>query len=98
MWAATEARALPHGGISVIAEATGMSRGTIYAGIRELEAGEENVVAGGRSRKVRSEVRKRLTDQQPGIRKALEELVEPTPAGIRDAMSPLRWMCKQALS
>jgi transposase len=91
MWAATEARALPHGGISVIAEATGMSRGTIYAGIRELEAGEEKVVAGGRSRKVGGG-RKRLTDQQPGICKALEELVEPTTRG--DPMSPLRWMCK----
>jgi transposase len=88
---AAEARALPHGGISAIAEATGMSRATISAGIRELEAGEEKVVAGGRSRKVGGG-RKRLTDQQPGMVKALEKLVEPTTRG--DPMSPLRWTCK----
>ena len=68
-----------------------MSRSTIYAGIRELEAGEEKVAAGGRSRKVGGG-RKRLTDQQPGMLKALEKLVEPTTRG--DPMSPLRWTCK----
>src|SRR5829696_7560034 len=35
-WAASEAMALPRGGITLVAEATGLSRTTITAGIREL--------------------------------------------------------------
>ena len=36
IWAASEARALGHGGISWVSEATGMARITIHAGINEL--------------------------------------------------------------
>src|ERR1700682_4491264 len=36
-WAACEALALPHGGITAVAQATGLSRTTIWAGIRELQ-------------------------------------------------------------
>ena len=36
LWAAVEARALGHGGVSTVASAVGMSRTTIYAGLREL--------------------------------------------------------------
>ena len=36
LWAAVEARALGRGGISQVAEATGLSRATIRAGLREL--------------------------------------------------------------
>src|ERR1039458_3087897 len=32
LWAATEAQALPHGGVSLVAQATGLSRSTIHAG------------------------------------------------------------------
>src|SRR5215470_20259929 len=35
-WAASEALALPRGGMTLVAEATGMSRTTIWAGVREL--------------------------------------------------------------
>ena len=38
-WAAAEARALGWGGVSLVAKATGMSRNTIDAGMRELEEG-----------------------------------------------------------
>jgi transposase len=91
IWAATEARALPHGGISLVAQATGLSRGTIHAGIRELEVGGEKELAGERNRRSGGG-RKRLTDQQPEILTALEKLIEPTTRG--DPMSPLRWTCK----
>ena len=37
LWAATEAKAIGHGGQSVVAKATGLSRRTIYQGLRELE-------------------------------------------------------------
>ena len=39
LWAATEALALGHGGISAAARATGLSRPTIYAGIEEIHTG-----------------------------------------------------------
>ena len=91
IWAATEARALPHGGVSVIAKATGLSRSTIHAGIRELVTGQKKALAGGRSRKIGGG-RKRLTDDQPEVLKALQNLIEPTTRG--DPESPLRWTCK----
>jgi hypothetical protein len=37
-WAATEAMELAWGGVSCVAQATGISRTTILAGIRELKA------------------------------------------------------------
>ena len=36
VWAATEARALGHGGISRVSEATGLARSTIQDGLREI--------------------------------------------------------------
>src|SRR5215475_15661301 len=36
LWAAVEARAIGRGGISQVAEATGLSRATIRAGLQEL--------------------------------------------------------------
>ena len=38
LWAAVEARAIGRGGIIRVAEATGLSRGTIRAGLRELDS------------------------------------------------------------
>ena len=40
LWAATEAKALGHGGIALVERATGISRSTIQRGMRELESGE----------------------------------------------------------
>src|ERR671920_1374324 len=37
LWAATEARAIGRGGITRVAEATGLSRVTIRAGLKELD-------------------------------------------------------------
>jgi hypothetical protein len=41
VWAAAEASSLPRGGVSLVAQATGLSRTTIHAGIRELKNAEE---------------------------------------------------------
>jgi len=38
LWAAVEARSLARGGVSTVAKATGLSRTTIYAGLKELES------------------------------------------------------------
>jgi hypothetical protein len=40
LWAATEAKALGHGGIALVERATGISRSTIQRGMRELDSGE----------------------------------------------------------
>ncbi len=89
LWAASEALAIGHGGITAVALATGISRPTITAGIKELQKGDhlsENRVrreGGGR---------KKVTEKQPDLLSALDALVEPTAKG--DPMSPLRWTTK----
>lgn len=40
LWAATEARALGHGGIAQVQRATGLARSTIERGLRELDSEE----------------------------------------------------------
>lgn len=49
MWAATEAKALGHGGIALVERATGISRSTIQRGLRELDGGVS--LAPGRTRR-----------------------------------------------
>jgi hypothetical protein len=41
IWAAAEARALGHGGVTIVYEATGMSRSAITQGIAELDHPED---------------------------------------------------------
>ena len=38
LWAAVEARTLGRGGVSTVAKATGLSRTTIYSGLKDLES------------------------------------------------------------
>ena len=92
-WAATEAVALARGGISVVARATGMSRNTIRAGIRELDPRRMSASSpvAGRVRRCGGG-RKPLTTTDPTLTGKLEELVAPQTRG--DPMSPLRWTLK----
>jgi hypothetical protein len=91
-WAATEARDLGWGGITAVAQATGMSRTTITAGLGELALPEaERVTEASRVRRPGGG-RKSLTETDPGLHIALEALIEPTTRG--DPESPLRWTCK----
>jgi len=96
LWAAVEARAIGRGGISRVAEATGLSRPTIRAGLQELaspvlatgpQAPTERVRCPGGGRKP-------LGVRDLHLVHALETLVEPVPRG--DPMSLLRWTCKSA--
>jgi Rhodopirellula transposase DDE domain len=91
VWAAAEARSLPFGGVSLVARATGLSRTTVHAGMRELQDGQRKTIGAGRSRKAGGG-RKPLTYHNPDLLRALERLVEPTTRG--DPESPLRWTCK----
>lgn len=91
VWAAAEARSLRYGGVSLVAKATGLSRTTIHAGLRELQEGRRKRLEAGRSRKAGGG-RKPLTFHSPDLLRTLEKLVEPTTRG--DPESPLRWTCK----
>ncbi len=86
--AAAEARVLGYGGISLVAEASGLSRTTIHKALEELD---EPPLQPGRARQTGGG-RKRLRDQDPSLRAALEELIAPVTRGHPE--SPLRWTCK----
>ena len=88
-WAASEALSLGRGGITAVADATGISDRTIRNGILELN--DPNSLPAGRQRRHGSG-RKSRTSEQPGLVAALERLVEPDSRG--DPQSPLRWTCK----
>jgi len=83
-----EAIALGYGGIKFLSDITGMSTNTITRGVREIEAGDEDVS------RIRSEGsgRKKLTIKHPEIKKCIEDIIEPDTRG--DPESPLRWTCK----
>ena len=89
LWAASEARALGHGGIGIVERATGISRPTIQRGLRELEA--DTVVSPERTRRPGGG-RKSATVLDATLLRDLDALVEPTAPGDPD--SPLRWSCK----
>jgi transposase len=89
LWAATEARALGHGGIAAVERATGISRSTIERGLRQLESDEP--LSPDRTRRPGGG-RKRATDKDTMLAADLEALVEPTASGDPD--SPLRWTSK----
>jgi len=85
-WAAAEARALGHGGVTCLRRITRLSRTTILAGTKKANArpqGRQRLPGGGR---------KKLVDTQPGIKEALDQLIEPATRG--DPCSPLRWTSK----
>jgi len=92
-WAASEAMALGWGGVTAVAAATGLARNTILAGTREIEHRQAHPKAAV-SERIRGigGGRKRLTETDPGLQKALEKLVEPATRGHPE--SPLRWTCK----
>jgi hypothetical protein len=88
LWAAAESRAIGYGGDALVSDATGLARPTIRAGRREIEAGTDY---GGRIRRPGAG-RPGIESSQPGIKQALEKLVDPLTRG--DPCSALRWTCK----
>jgi transposase len=88
-WAASEAMALGYGGITAVAQATGLSDRTIRNGIRELQS--DVPLPSGRQRR-EGGGRKPLEHHQLDLVEAVDALVEPTERG--DPQSPLRWTCK----
>lgn len=92
LFAAAEAAVLGHGGITRVAQATGVSRRAIHAGLEELAS--EKMPVESQSKRIRKAGagRKSVIETDSGVMSALEKLVEPTTRGNPE--SPLRWTCK----
>ena len=89
---AAEAKVLGHGGITAVAESTGVSRRAIHTGLKELESRQlEEKPTGSRIRRPGAG-RKSATEIDPTLQTDLELLVDPVTRG--DPESPLRWTCK----
>lgn len=88
--AAAEASAIGFGGVSIVARASGLSRGTVIRGMAELKSAPKL----SRTQRIRraGAGRKRTADRDATLKRDLETLVEPVTRG--DPESPLRWTCK----
>ena len=90
LWAGAEAEALGHGGIAMVARATGLAISTVTLGRNEVRVGASveglvNVRRTGGGRKPHEVV-------HPELLPALEKRVDPVTRG--DPESPLRWTGK----
>ncbi len=84
LWAAAESVSIGYGGAAVVSDATGISLPTIRSGRRELASGDyerERVRRPGGGRR-------RLGESQPGLKEALERLVDPVSRGDSNAGCP----------
>ena len=85
----TEANALGYGGIAAVARASGASETTVAAGAAEAaDPAARAVLPPGRSRRAGAG-RPGAEDAQPGLRQALDGLLEDGKRG--DPVSPLTW-------
>jgi Rhodopirellula transposase DDE domain len=93
-WAASEALSLARGGITLVAQATALSRNTIEAGICELQTQVDLPLEEVHPERVRRPGggRHPLLRNDPTLIEDLEALVEPATRG--DPQSPLRWTSK----
>jgi hypothetical protein len=89
-WAASEALALPRGGLTLVAPATGMSRTTLWAGVRELRNPSDLPPTPQDPRRCRRPGGGRHlgAGDDPRVLEDLERLVNPATRG--DPRSPLR--------
>jgi hypothetical protein len=88
--AAAEAEAIGFGGVTAVAQASGLSRGTVIRGMVEIKTAPKP--ARGQRIRRKGAGRKRTVDQDATLKRDLEALVEPVTRG--DPESPLRWTCK----
>lgn len=93
-WAGCEALALGRGGISAVADATGMSRNTVRKGMREVEDEYPDLSQAIDEHRVRKAGggRKPLTHGDPTLLQDLKELVEADTRG--EPTSALLWTSK----
>jgi hypothetical protein len=93
-WAACEAVSLGRGGVRLVAEATGLSRTTIWAGRKELQRRAERPQDDLSPERVRAPGggRHLVEQDDPALLAALRVLVESSTRG--DPQSPLCWTSK----
>lgn len=95
--AAAEAKAIGHGGATLVSNVTGVSRRAIWTANKELQS-QSGTIPGNGSIKTEDRVRKpgggrkKTVDKDPALKKDLDSLVNPFTRG--DPESPLRWTCK----
>ena len=87
--AASESLAVGFGGTSIVSRETGMSRGAIIQGIKELS--NPPVIGTSKVRRAGGG-RKKTANKDSTLRSDLEKLIDPVTRG--DPESPLRWTCK----
>lgn len=94
LYVGAEALALGYGGISLVSQATGVSRPTITTGCKELLGTGRSQPLQAVSGRVREPGggRKRAVDMDKTLVTDLESLIEPMTRG--DPESPLRWTSK----
>ena len=92
LFAASEAFALGHGGVTKVALATGVSRRAIHVGLKELAS--EQLPVENQKNRIRKDGggRKSVIETETGVMDALEKLVDPMSRGNPE--SPLRWTFK----
>lgn len=89
LWAAAEAYSYGYGGVTLVAEATGISDRTIRNGLKNLAYDTNDRQKGVRKS---GGGRKKKSEQAPDILQALNNLVDPTAKG--DPEVPLKWTSK----
>ena len=94
LYLASEAEAMGRGGITKINQLTGVSRVTITNGIKELHSGNYFRATEPNDSRMRKKGagRKGIEITQPGLREALEAIMEESTIG--DPQSLLRWTTK----
>lgn len=95
--AAAEAKAIGHGGATLVSQVTGVSRRAIWAANKELQS-QSGPLSGSGSCDTEDRVRKpgggrkKTVDKDLALKQNLDSLVNPFTRG--DPESPLRWTCK----
>src|SRR3990167_1088722 len=83
-----EALSIGYGGIRILSDITGMNCKTIRRGIDELQQKNKKF----QGVRIKGGGRKKISNQNPKIKKIIEDLIEPDTRG--DPESTLRWTCK----
>lgn len=93
-WAGCEALSMGRGGITAVAEATGLSRNTVRKGIQEIKNDYPQLVEEAAGRRVRSPGggRRPLKEQDSRLEDDLKALVRPATRG--EPTNPLLWTSK----
>lgn len=92
LMAAAAASSMGYGGISEVSRLSGLSRPSIYAGIKELSDGVKLSDASAMRQRIPGGGRKNIVENNQAILDDLTSLVKPYEHG--DPESPLRWTSK----